>query len=67
LNVYNLNRQNVHSSVLEGSVLAAVIQEFCNENVVGDHYKHEFLLKDFLAAITISLAMEVSKRMYRNR
>jgi putative DNA primase/helicase len=52
LNVYNLNRQNVHSIVLEGSILAAVIQEFCNRNVVGDHYEHEFLLKDFLAAIT---------------
>jgi putative DNA primase/helicase len=51
LKVYNQNREHAHSIVIEGSILAEVIQEFCFDKVTDDNYKEIFLLKDFLTAL----------------
>ncbi|HEV7646122.1 MAG TPA: hypothetical protein VGO50_19455 [Pyrinomonadaceae bacterium] len=52
LSAYSANRQDAHSLVLEDSLLAEVLQEFCERNVINDEYDvSDVLLKDFLAQL----------------
>ncbi|MDQ3748665.1 MAG: DUF3854 domain-containing protein [Acidobacteriota bacterium] len=49
LDAYTQNREDAHSIVLEGSVLAEVLQEFFTAKATGGEYKQTgILLKDFL-------------------
>lgn len=50
LNAYTENREQAHSIVLEDSILAEVLQEYCAKNAEdGECKRDNFLLKDLLA------------------
>ncbi len=52
LNAYTQNRENAHSIILEDSILAEVIQEFCTANAAEGKYSHaSVLLKDLLSEL----------------
>lgn len=52
INAYTQNRADAHSIVLEDSILAEVLQEFCAANAVDNKYSYQnILLKDFLAEL----------------
>jgi hypothetical protein len=52
LNIYDENQRDVHAVVLEDSILAEVIQEFCEKNAINDECDvSDVLLKDFLVQL----------------
>jgi hypothetical protein len=49
---YTQNREDAHSIVLEGSILAEILQEFFTKKATGGEYKQtDILLKDFLTEL----------------
>lgn len=54
IKAYTQNRENAHAIVLEDSILAEVLQEFCEAGATDDGYKRDnILLKDFLAELKV--------------
>ena len=52
LAVYDRNRQNAHSLVLEDSPLADVLRQYCDEKAVnGRHFAESILLKELLSEL----------------
>ena len=52
MTAYTQNRENAHSIVLEDSILAEILQEFCGEKATdGKYQQQDILLKGFLGQL----------------
>jgi hypothetical protein len=55
MNAYTQNREDAHSIVLEDSILAEVLQEFCGEKATDGKYEQkDILLKNFLSQLKVA-------------